>query len=69
LGTLDDEINDDELLDRAKETMQIERQVKPKKRLKPRIIRVFGSMSNLNQKNTTVTLLCLLRHGEMKKLI
>ena len=39
LETLDDEINDDELLDCAKETMQIEKQGKPKKRLKPRIIR------------------------------
>ena len=39
LETLDDEINDDELLDCAKETMQIEKQGKPKKRLRPRIIR------------------------------
>ena len=41
LETSDDEINDDELLDCAKETMQIEKQGKPKKRLRPtgRIIR------------------------------
>ena len=38
LETLDDEINDDELLDCAKETLQIEKKGKPKKRLKPRII-------------------------------
>ena len=35
----DDEINDDELLDCAKETLQIQKQGKPKKRFKPRIIR------------------------------
>ena len=39
LKTLDDEINDDELLDCAKETLQIQKQGKPKKRVKPRIIR------------------------------
>ena len=39
LETLDDEINDDELLDCAKETLQIQKQGKPKTRLKPRIIR------------------------------
>ena len=39
LETLDDEINDDELLDCAKETLQIQKQGKPKKHLKPRIIR------------------------------
>ena len=39
LETLDDEINDDELLDCAKETIQIEKQEKPKKRSRPRIIR------------------------------
>ena len=31
-------------------------------------LEVFGSMSNLSQKNTTVNL-CFLLHGEMKKLI
>ena len=39
LETLDNEINDDELLNCAEETMQIEKQGKPKKRLRPRIIR------------------------------
>ena len=39
LETLDDEINDDELLDCAKEKLKIEKQGKPKKCLRPRIIR------------------------------
>ena len=39
LETLDDEINDDEVLVCAKETLQIENKGKPKKRVKPRIIR------------------------------
>ena len=39
LETLDDEISDDELLDCAKESLQIQKPGKPKKRVKPRIIR------------------------------
>ena len=43
------------LLDCAKETMQIEKQGKPKKRLRPGIIRsVWFNVVILNQKNTTV---------------
>ena len=55
LEILADEINDDELLDCAKEIMQIEKQGKPKKRLRPGIIRsVWFNVIILNQKNTTV---------------
>ena len=52
LETLDDEINDDELLDCAKETMQIEKQGKAKKRLSPRIIRsVWFNVNSQPQKH------------------
>ena len=55
LEILADEINDDVLLDCAKEIMQIEKQGKPKKRLRPGIIRsVWFNVIILNQKNTTV---------------
>lgn len=51
---IDDESNDDELLDCTKGTMQIGKQRKLKKRLKPKIIR--SVWLNVTQKNTTANL-------------
>ena len=66
LETLDDEINDDERLDCAKETMQIEKQGKPKKCSRPRIIRsVWFNVKSQLEKHYRE----LIMHGEMKKLI
>ena len=70
LETLDyDENNDDELVECVKEVTNTGKQIKPKKCLKPRIIRSVWFNVESHPKNITVNLLCFLLHGEMKKQI